>query len=402
MNRWVALAIIFASFIQFTLNWFCIIPAFGGIVGDLGLSFTAVGGIVGLFIAGYGLAHVPGGWVAERYGMRTAMLAGIALETLGAGLTAWAPSYGVMLAARFLCGVGGSVYLGSAIGLTTAWFRNRELATANGLITGVAFTVGAALGLFGWGAIVGALGWRSALLVGAAVGLATLVLVAALFPTPPEAEGDVLGGEHLGAASLRRVFGSPTLWVMGLAFLGGYGSYFSAAQLLPHYAQGSLNLTPASAELISVILLVSGVPGSFIGGWLSDRVLGILPTFLLSVAVMGVGLMLVPHLDLLGLQVAAAAIGGAGIAGFVGWVTIPGRRGDAFRVSDVPTAARLMLTITAVGGAVVPPLYSRIASDWGFEAAWAFEGVITLAFGALALLASRFRSPATVAATAAE
>ena len=41
-NRWAALAIIFVSFIQFTLNWFCIIPAFGSIVGEMGLSFAQV------------------------------------------------------------------------------------------------------------------------------------------------------------------------------------------------------------------------------------------------------------------------------------------------------------------------------------------------------------------------
>lgn len=46
-----------------------------------------------------------------------------------------------------------------------------------------------------------------------------------------------------------------------------------------------------------------------------------------------------------------------------------------------------MLTIAAVGGAVVPPLYSTIAADHGFPAAWTFEGVISLGFASLALLA---------------
>lgn len=390
-NRWVALAIIFASFIQLTLNWFCIIPAFGAIAGEMRLSFAQVGVIVGMFIAGYGIAHIPAGWIAERSGMRAAMLLGVALETAGAGLSAWSHSYGMLLAARFVCGVGGSIYLGSAVGLTAAWFRGRELATANGLVTGVAFTVGAAAGLFGWGPIVAALGWRPALLVGAAVGLLTLILMAAAFPKPPGDEADVLGGEHLSTASLRRVFGNSTLWIMGLALLGGYGSYFSAAQLLPHYAQDSLKLDAASSEAISAILLVSGIPGSFVGGWLVDRVLGLLPTFLLSEAVAGIALILVPHLDRLGVEVAAGAIGGAGIAAFVGWVTIPGQRRDAFRVSDVPTAVGLMLTIAAVGGAVVPPLFSQIATDWGFDAAWAFEGLITLGFAALAIPALRPR-----------
>ena len=387
VNRWLALTIIFVSFIQFTLNWFCIIPAFGSIIAEMHLSFAQIGVVVGTFIAGYGLAHVPGGWIAERYGIRSAVLLGIAVETAGAAVSAWAPSYQILLVGRFLCGVGGSIYIGAAVGLTAAWFHDRELATANGLITGVAFTVGAAIGLFAWGSIIASVGWHSALLVGAAIGLATLAFMVALFPTPPGSGADVLQGQHLGADSLRRVFGNPLLWIMGLAFLGGYGGYFSAAQLLPHYAQASLNLDPTAAEGISVILLVSGIPGAFIGGWLADKVLGIVPTFMVACLLEGVALIAVPYLDLTGLKIAAATIGGATITAFVVWVTIPGQQRDAFHISDVPTAVGLMLTIVAIGGAFVPPLYSMIITQWGAPAAWGFEGIACLAFAGLAMLA---------------
>ena len=122
-NRWVALAIIFASFIQFTLNWFCIIPAFGAIVGELRLSFAQVGGIVGAFIAGYGIAHIPGGSIAERYGMRAAMLLGIAVETAGAGLSAWAPTLGTLLAAR-RAEEGGSWLVRVSLAGTGRWLRD--------------------------------------------------------------------------------------------------------------------------------------------------------------------------------------------------------------------------------------------------------------------------------------
>ena len=386
-NRWVALAIIFVSFLQFTLNWFCIIPAFGSIIGEMRLSFPQVGIIVGTFIAGYGIAHIPAGWIAERFGIRTAMLLGIAIESIGAGVSAWAPSFDMLLLGRFLCGIGGSIYIGSAVGLTTAWFRDRELATANALITGVAFTVGAAIGLFGWGPLVTSLGWREALLVGAAVGIATLVLMAVIFPTPLERVADVLKGAHLSAASLRRVFGNPTLWIMGVAFLGAYGSYFGAVQLLPHYAQATLNLDAGAAEGISVILLVSGIPGAFIGGWLADRVVGIVPTFLIACLLEGIALVLVPYLGLPGLEIAAATIGAATITAFVVWITIPGQHSSEFRISDIPTAAGLMLTIVAIGGAVVPPLYGQIAATWGFAAAWSFEGIATVCFALMAVLA---------------
>ncbi len=391
-NRWTALAIIVVSFLQFTLNWFCIIPAFGGIVRDMGLSFPQVGAIVGMFIAGYGLAHIPGGWLAERYGLRRALLLGIAVESAGAALSGWATSFDLLLAARFVCGVGGSIYLGSAVGLTAAWFRGRELATANACVTGVAFTLGAAIGLFAWGSLVAALGWRESLLVGAVVGAATLAFTAALYPAPADAEApapanDRLGPDGFGQGSLRRVLGSRVLWLMGLAFLGGYGGYFSAAQLLPHFAQSQLKVGAEAAETLSVILLLSGIPGSLLGGWLADRMIGVVPLLLGGCLIEGVALALVPYLGFPGLELAAVAIGGAPIAAFVVWASIPGQLSGAFRIADVPTAIGLMLTIVAVGGAVVPPLYGWVAATRGYPAAWGFEGVLCAAFAMVALLA---------------
>ena len=400
-NRWIALAIIFVSFLQFTLNWFCIIPAFGGIARDMQLSFPQVGGIVGMFIAGYGLAHIPGGWLAERHGLRRALLLGIAVESLGAALSAWAPSFDLLLLARFVCGVGGSIYLGSAVGLTTAWFRGRELATANAVITGVAFTLGAGIGLFAWGSQVATLGWPGALLVGAGIGVGTLVFTAALYPMPADAEASAPPNDGHGLGSLRRVLGNRMLWLMGLSFLGAYGSYFSAAQLLPHFAESELKVGAEAAETLSVILLLSGVPGSLLGGWLADRVIGVVPLLLGACLVEGVALSLVPYLNFTGLEVAAAAIGGAPIAAFVVWITIPGQLPGAFRISDIPTAVGLMLTIVAVGGAVVPPLYGFIATARGYGAAWGFEGVACFMFALVALLApSQHRLRAVTASPA--
>ena len=57
-----------------------------------------------------------------------------------------------------------------------------------------------------------------------------------------------------------------------------------------------------------------------------------------------------------------------------------------------------MLTIVAVGGAVVPPLYGLIAGMRGYGAAWGFEGVVCLMFALVAFLAPaqhRLRAVAT-------
>lgn len=392
-NRWSALAIIFIAFLQFPLNWFSVVPAFGGIVTEMKLSFTQVGVIVGMFIAGYGVAHIPAGWFAERYGMRAGMIFGVVVETLGTAITGWAPSFELLLFGRLLCGIGGAVTMGSAVGLTAAWFRGKELATANGIIQGVGFTIAAAIGLYGWGVVVEALGWRQAMFAAAGVGAATLVLLLAFFPTPPAGSNDVLEGHHLDKNSLRRIFGNKTLWIMGIALLGAYGSYFSAANLLGSYAQERLKVAPAAGEAIGAILFFGGIFGGVIGGWLTDRVFGRLPTFLIACFAEGAMFFLIPHLNLMGLQIAAAVVGVGLIVAFVPWVSIPGEADSGLRLSDVPTAIGLMLSIVAIGGALIPPLFTKIATEWGFDAAWQFQGVMTLACALLAFFARTRPAP---------
>lgn len=378
-NRWLALTIIFFSFIPFTLNWFNVVPTFGQLAVELHLELPQIGLVVGAFIAGYGLAHIPGGLFAGAFGVRFAMLAGIAVETVGAVLSSQADSLTALLLARFICGVGGSVYIGSAIGLTTAWFREHELVTATGLVTGVAFTVGAALGLHAWAGVVNALGWREALLVGAAVGTATFVSLLFFFPEPAGDDSRGIEGGQLDRPALKRVFGNRDLWILGLSFIGAYGGYFTAAQLLPAYAQQHFGLTQQEAGALGVTLLISGIPGSFLGGWLADKVFSLIPTIVGALLAETVALAMIPHLGPFGLQVAAAVIGASGMVGFVAWIAVPGLYRERIQVADVPTACGLMLTIVAVGGVIVPALYGRIAASWGYPFAWSVVAAISFA-----------------------
>jgi ACS family D-galactonate transporter-like MFS transporter len=393
-NRWLALAIIFVSFLQFTLNWFNIVPTFGSLVSEMHLTLAQLGVAIGMFIAGYGLAHIPGGMLAEAFGMRFAMLFGIAVETLGTAISAAAHHYDVLLIGRFICGVGGSVYIGSAIGLTTAWFRDHELATANGLITGVAFTVGAALGLYVWTIIVGALGWREALVAGALVGAVTFVALALVFPVPPGARGSAtgVGGNQLDFAALRRTFGNRNLWILGLSFMGSYGSYFTAAEFLPAYAAEHLQLGREAASSLGVILMMSGALGGALGGWLADKVFGVVPTIVGALTVEAIALSLVPHLGEPGLQVAAAVVGISGLVGFVAWIAMPGLYREDIELADIPTACGLMLTIVAIGGVAVPAMYGIVAARYGYTNAW-------LALGAVSFVTTLFcfliRGPGT-------
>jgi predicted MFS family arabinose efflux permease len=391
-RRWIALAILFISFLQFTLNWFSVIPAFPAMTGELALDLPRIALVVSAFMAGYGITHIPGGLLAGAFGIRAALLLGIALETIGAGLTAAAPNYETLVLARGLCGIGGSIYIGSTLGLIGAWFRGHELVTATALVAGVAFTVGASLGLFAWVPVITGLGWRPALLIGALIGAATFVMMLVLFPQPEgEAAAGIRGGQ-ISLDSLRRVFGSGNLWRLGLSFVGVYGSYFMAAQLLPEYAASHLGADSHAAAGLGTILLFGGIPGSFLGGWLAERRSRLMTIYLVNCVVESLAILAIPLLGLQGLQAAALIIGTSASLAFVIWISMPGLYTDTLRLADIPAAAGLLLSAAAIGGVACPGLYGRLVAAWGYPTAWAIEAVIAFLF---ALLCLTVRAPGT-------
>lgn len=378
-NRWLALALLCASVFQFTLNWFCIVPAFPSIAHEYGLAIPQVAALVAAFVGGYGVCHLPAGWLSARIGMRGALLLGIAIEAMASIAGASVSSYPVMLVTRIIAGAGGACCLGAVVGLVSAWFREQELSLAIGLTTGVAFSVGAASGLYLWAMVVAAIGWRSGVMAAGAVGLSVLVLVL-LLPVAPRAEESEVAGGHLDLRAVRRVLGNSTLWWWGLSIVGSYGAFFTIAQLLPIYAERILHFSPTEGGRLGALLLLSGIPAALAGGWLSDRFGRIKLLICGSFIVSGLVIVALPKLDASGLHVAAIAIGLVTMVGLTPWFSVPAMFPDRIPLHDVPAASGLMLSLAALGGFAVPLGFGHIVAASGFQGGWWFLGVVAIAF----------------------
>lgn len=182
--RWWMLLILSLGFVAFTLNWFDVAAAFPALGQQFQLQIPQLALLISLFIAGYGIFHIPTGFLTYRFGLRNVLLAGLLIEALGAIASAFAPSYAWLGILRIITGIGGSLFVGCGFSLVTSWFRGRELALAMGIATGGAFTLGVALGLFVWVSVVQASGWSIVLAIGGAIGLLAF-LVSLIFLRVP-------------------------------------------------------------------------------------------------------------------------------------------------------------------------------------------------------------------------
>ncbi len=135
-----------------------------------------------------------------------------------------------------------------------------------------AFYLGGSLSFLATGLLLGPIGWRGAALILGAIALAALPIAAISSRGIPELTGE---RAHLDLRVLRN---APLVRTI-TAYVGHSWELFIvrawlAAFLAAAFALRGLSPTDASATASqwAAVLLALGVPGVFIGGWLSDRV----------------------------------------------------------------------------------------------------------------------------------
>src|ERR1700722_2554191 len=122
------------------------------------------------------------GSMADRLGRRRVFQCGLALFSLGSLLCALAPSLGMLIAARGLQAIGGSMLNPVAMSIIRNVFVDaRERAMAIG-VWGAVFGVSMALGPVLGGALVELSSWRAVFFVNLPVGAAAIVLTALFVP----------------------------------------------------------------------------------------------------------------------------------------------------------------------------------------------------------------------------
>jgi predicted MFS family arabinose efflux permease len=314
--------------------------------------------------------------LATRIGMKRTLVIGLTLEGLAGIASGLCQNYLELATVRVVAGIGASMFIAVGFGAVSIWFERHETTLALGVAGGAAFSIGAAIGLYLWSYLAEAVGWRTALPIAGAFGLVSAAVTALAFHTPTHAR--TLGGVAITLAGLRESLANRQLWIYGVALLGAYGAYFTASQLLAEYAVSVRHLPTAWASLLSAMIGLAGIPGSIIGGAVTDRWQATRAVVIAPLLLMGVALALIPVVPVPMLWVIAILFGALEIFSFAAWSSVPARVAKV-RHENIGTAIGLMLTITAVGGFTVPAIFGRIVPHSGYPTAWLFLGVVTAA-----------------------
>ncbi|MBF6084777.1 MFS transporter [Nocardia cyriacigeorgica] len=135
--------------------------------------------IYGFLIAGL---LITMGNLGDRIGRRRILLAGATVFGIASAMAAFAPSAGVLIAARALMGIGGATLLPSSLSLISTLFADaKQRATAIGVWTAF-FAGGSAVGPIIGGVLLHHFWWGSVFLINVPVLLILLALAPVLLP----------------------------------------------------------------------------------------------------------------------------------------------------------------------------------------------------------------------------
>jgi cyanate permease len=176
--RWMILAGVWLLYYSFGLTIAAMAPLVKPITEELGLSHSAMGGILGAWPLVYIVAALPGGAFLDRVGIRKALFLSVLIIAASAICRSISTGHLSLFLAVGLFGLGGPLVSVGAPKAITLWFEGKERGVAMGLyITGPALGGVTALALTN-SVVMPLVGgdWRAALQVYAVFVLATGVV----------------------------------------------------------------------------------------------------------------------------------------------------------------------------------------------------------------------------------
>ena len=376
------LAVTCLSLLLSVLVWFNYSAVLPQIVAEWGLSGTRAGIVFGAFQAGYLLAIVPMGQLADRHSPRYVIAAGATITgafSLAFGLVAAGFLSGTLL--RFLAGIGMAGVYVPGMRFLGDWFPAEDRGTAMGLYVG-SFSLSSGLSFIVATAVADTIDWRAAIVVTSVGALLVAPIVIGLTEDHPDRVESDATGFDLSVLRNRAYLCSVSIYSWHNWELFGMRNWMLAFLLtVPAVAAAG---SPAFAGLLVGLTMAIGGLGNLVGGALSDRI-GRQPAIGGALAVSG----------LLSLSFVA-------ISGFPLWVIVIALAvyGVALTADSAPTStmvtevvddsrigtALALQSFVGFSATVVSPIVFGAALDWGGYAV-AFP---TLAVGAALGLASLF------------
>jgi EmrB/QacA subfamily drug resistance transporter len=175
-RRWISLYVLCVGMLMIVLDVTVVNVALPSIQDDLGFSQSSLAWVVNAYLIAFGGLLLLAGRFGDIVGRKNVFLAGLGVFTVASLLCGVAQSQEVLVAARFVQGVGGAMTSAVILGMIVTMFPEpREQAKAIGAYAFVA-SAGGSVGLLAGGVLTQSINWHWIFFVNIPIGFATALL----------------------------------------------------------------------------------------------------------------------------------------------------------------------------------------------------------------------------------
>ena len=198
-SRWIALVVLCVGMLMIVLDVTVVNVALPNIQTDLHFSQSSLAWVVNAYLIAFGGLLLLAGRLGDLLGRRRVLLAGLVVFTTASLVCGLSDSQGMLVAARFVQGIGGAMTSAVILGMIVTMFPEpSEQAKALGVYAFVA-SAGGSIGLLAGGVITQAISWHWIFFINVPIGIATGTFAMRLLPRE-RGMGAGQGADALGAA----------------------------------------------------------------------------------------------------------------------------------------------------------------------------------------------------------
>ena len=282
--RHTVLSILFATSSVSFMDRMAISIAIPYIAADYQLTPMTMGAVMSIFYIGYSITQIPGGLLADIFGVRKVATIAMLWWSSFTAVTGAAGNLTQMLTARFLFGLGEGMFPACSFKTIAVWFPKKDRATATAILFS-STSIGAALAPLAVVAIISLWGWRAVFFGLSLPGILMSLLFWIFIPDKPSesrlvspeelAEIEENGSERPEAStatpSFLRLVKEPDILKCFFILLAFDIAIWGFTTWLPTFLVSARGFSMGQMGLAASLPFLTGAFGCVLGGWVSDK-----------------------------------------------------------------------------------------------------------------------------------
>jgi MFS family permease len=368
VNR-AAVASLILGRIIYGVNWYSLAAVFSLTASELNQNVSGLGLATAAFFVGIGIFQVPGGVLAAKIGPRLTVICGTTIASLAALLTGFAADLVEIAILRFFVGLGMAFVFAPGVILMASFLQEGSEGLGVGLYNS-AFSLGSALGLFGWAVLAAEVGWRNSLAIGGLLGIFTVILMLFLMPKDSQRSDFTVELRHL-----RHVLLDKWLITLSIATLGLQVGSTIYSNFMAYYLESAVRINVGEAGTIASLSSLFALVSAPFAGRLFDRYGNAKQLLLASGFLMAVGVGVAFLGTVYSAILAGVLVGVASGSGFT-FCFSAAREANKLGKQYETLAVSWVNSISLSGNFVSPLLFSYFVIQYGYSPAWLYIALV--------------------------